>query len=205
MSRAVSSASVRRIAVSLLLLLGLAAPLTACGREGGRVMEKPVGPFTLACGSFAPNEPVPALHAHPDEGENRSPPLAWADVPQFTAEIAIVVDDLDAAGAEPFVQWLVWGLPADAARLPEGLSGRTPRPAPFATMREGLNGFGVVGWSGPLPPAGHGPHRYRFTAYALRRRLDLANGATKAQLLDAMTGAVVGTAELVGTYERHVR
>jgi len=199
----VSSGAVRHVVVPLLVLLATA--LAACGREGGRVTEKPTGVFTLSCATFAPNQPLPTVHAHPDEGENRSPPLAWGDVPQFTAEVAIVVDDPDAPGSEPFVHWLVWGLRADEPRLPDGLSGRPKRPAPFATMREGTNGFSVVGWSGPLPPAGHGPHRYRFTAYALRRRLGLPNGATKAELLDAMTGAVIGTAELVGTYERYVR
>lgn len=209
MSRRVSSRPVRR-PVPHVALLFLAATLTsvasvACGREEGRVMDKPVGVFNLASDAFAPNQPIPAVHAHPDEGENRSPALAWADVPQFAAEIVLIVDDPDAAGEEPFVHWLVWGLRADVPRLPDGLSGMAKRPATFATMREGVNGFGVVGWSGPLPPAGHGPHRYRFTAYALRSRLDVPQGATKAQLLEAMVGKVVGTTELVGTYERFAR
>ena len=168
-------------------------------------MDKPVGAFTLACEAFAPNQPIPAVHAHPDEGENRSPALAWTDVPQFAAEIVLIVDDPDAPGDEPFVHWLVWGLRADVPRLPDGLSAMAKRPVAFAAMREGTNGFGVVGWSGPLPPAGHGPHRYRFTAYALRSRLDLPQGATKSQLLEAMVGKVVGTTELVGTYERFAR
>lgn len=188
--------------VAVAVVLGT---LGACGREEGRVTDEPVGAFTLSSPAFGPNQPIPSAHAHPDEGENRSPALAWSDVPQFAAELAIVVDDPDAAGSEPFVHWLVWGLRADAGRLPDGLSAMARRPDVFAAVREGTNDFGVVGWSGPLPPAGHGPHRYRFTAYALRQRLDLPRGATKAQLLDAMTGRVVGTTELVGTYERFVR
>jgi Raf kinase inhibitor-like YbhB/YbcL family protein len=198
----------RPAAVALALALALAATAAAavaCGREPGRVTDAPVGPFTLSTPAFEPKGPIPRRYAHEDEGENVSPPLVWRDVPQFTAEIAIVVDDPDASGATPFVHWLVWGARADLGEVPEGLSSAKPRPATYASVREGTNGFDVVGWSGPRPPAGHGPHRYRFTAYALRERLALPAGATKDQLMDAMAGQVVGTAELVGTFERFAR
>lgn len=193
------------VVLLLAVLAGVLFACTGCGREPGRVTQAPVGAFTLVAEAFDPGAPVPRAHAHPDEGENRSPALAWRDVPQWAAEVAVVVDDPDAPGPEPFVHWLVWGLRADLGALPEGLSSMAKRPATYAAVREGRNGFGEVGWTGPLPPAGHGPHRYRFTAYALRARLDLPAGASKLELLDAMAGSVIGTAELVGTYERAVR
>ena len=48
--------------------------------------------------------------------------------------------------------------------LPEAFPGDTP----LQSMRELVNGFGHLGYGGPLPPHGHGPHRYVFRLHALR-------------------------------------
>jgi len=67
---------------------------------------------------------------------------------------------------------------------------------------EGENDFGGKGYRGPCPPPGHGRHRYVFRLYALDAELELASGAAKAELEQAIKGHVLTTAELVGTYER---
>ena len=66
----------------------------------------------------------------------------------------------------------------------------------------GRNDFGTVGYRGPCPPRGHGPHRYVFRLYALDRDLQLDPGAGKPELEQAIEGHVLTAAELVGTYER---
>jgi Raf kinase inhibitor-like YbhB/YbcL family protein len=71
-----------------------------------------------------------------------------------------------------------------------------------AAPREGRNDFGRVGYRGPCPPRGHGPHRYVFRLYALDRELELDVGAARADLVRATRGHLLATAELVGTYER---
>jgi Raf kinase inhibitor-like YbhB/YbcL family protein len=71
-----------------------------------------------------------------------------------------------------------------------------------AARREGRNGFGTTGYRGPCPPPGHGRHRYVFRLYALDAEPELASGATKAELEQAIERHVLMTAELVGTYER---
>ena len=67
---------------------------------------------------------------------------------------------------------------------------------------EGLNDFGQVGWRGPCPPPGHGPHRYFFRLHGLEGELDLPVGAGKAELERALEDRALAAAELVGTYER---
>jgi Raf kinase inhibitor-like YbhB/YbcL family protein len=67
--------------------------------------------------------------------------------------------------------------------------------------RQGKNDFGHIGYGGPAPPRGK-PHRYVFKLYALDGVVDLPAGATKAQLLGAMKGHVLGEGQLVGTYGR---
>jgi Phosphatidylethanolamine-binding protein len=65
----------------------------------------------------------------------------------------------------------------------------------------GRNDFGTVGYRGPCPPRGHGPHRYVFHLCALARDLELDPGAGKPELEQAIEGHVLTAAEL-GTYER---
>jgi phosphatidylethanolamine-binding protein (PEBP) family uncharacterized protein len=46
------------------------------------------------------------------------------------------------------------------------------------------------------------PHHYHFKVYAIDAVLDLKPGLTKAELLDAIKGHIVGKGELVAVYER---
>ena len=60
----------------------------------------------------------------------------------------------------------------------------------------GINSFGLTGYGGPRPPSG--THRYFFTVYSLDVDLALAEGVSKAELLAALGGHVLATAEPVG-------
>ena len=82
--------------------------------------------------------------------------------------------------------------------LPEGAS--TASSLPPGAM-EGRNDWNGLGWRGPRPP--HGTHHYAFKLYALDASLEgLGAGASKSDLENAMTGHILGVAELVGTYRR---
>ena len=145
--------------------------------------------FALESTAFENAEAIPSRHSC--EGEDVSPPLRWSNVPEGTRSLALVVDDPDAPGGV-FTHWVAWGLDPAAERLDEG------EPAP----REGGNDFGTRGYRGPCPPPGHGRHRYVLRLYALDAEPELAAGAAKAELEQAIAGHVLTTAELVGTYER---
>ena len=127
------------------------------------------------------------------EGEDVSPPLQWTGVPPDACELALICDDPDAPMAEPFVHWVVYGIPADMSGLAQGSAGGA---------REGRTSFGGNGYGGPMPPPGHGTHHYHFRLYALDAGPDLKPGASKDELIKAMKGHVLEQAELVGTYER---
>jgi Raf kinase inhibitor-like YbhB/YbcL family protein len=125
------------------------------------------------------------------EGENLSPPLSWAGIPEEIRSLALIVDDRDAP-VGTFTHWLAWGIDPGAGGLGEG----------EAAPREGLNGFGTSGYAGPCPPPGHGSHRYFFRLHTLDAALDLEPGAAREELERALEGRVLETAELMGTYER---
>jgi Raf kinase inhibitor-like YbhB/YbcL family protein len=143
----------------------------------------------LTSSAFGEGEAIPRRHTC--EGEDLSPPLAWTDVPDETASLALIVDDPDAPRGT-FTHWVGWELDPATSGLREG----------EAAPVEGRNDFGQSGYRGPCPPPGHGPHRYVFRLHAVSGELDLAAGAGKEEFRRALEERVLAVAELTGSYER---
>ena len=137
------------------------------------------------------------------DGHNWSPPLAWSELPAGTKEIAVVCEDPDAGNPPPFVHWLIYKIPATARGLPEGIpiDPAAPMPAGIAGAIQGVSGFRRAIYRGPAPPPGK-PHHYHFVVYALDADLGLKPGLTRADLLAAINGHVIGRGEIVSIYER---
>ena len=148
----------------------------------------------LSSPSFENQQPIPKQHT--GEGADTSPAFTWEDVPSSTKSLALICDDPDAPG-KTWVHWVIYSIPPGTTNLPEGVA----KSDTAAGAKQGVNDFGKVGYSGPMPPRGHGKHRYFFKLYALKVELDLKR-PTKMQLEEAMKGQILGQVELVGTYER---
>ncbi len=134
------------------------------------------------------------------EGEDLSPPLAWSGLPEDTRSLALIVDDPDApdpaAPRMTWVHWVLYNIPPTVTGLGRGAdSGSLP-----ADARSGTNDWGRTGYGGPCPPVGR--HRYFHKLYALDMVLPDLGNPTKADLLEAMEGHVLESAELVGTYQK---
>jgi len=157
--------------------------------------------IAVTSGAFKPGERIPQRHAYPEEGKNVSPALSWSGVPPATMELALLCDDPDAPTPQPWVHWVIYRIPASAAGLPEGIADSREVRNPVGAL-QGMNSWKRIGWGGPLPPAGHGIHHYHFKLYALDAPLALPAGATKDELLRAMTGHVLAEGELIGTFQR---
>ena len=152
--------------------------------------------------AFAHEEPIPKKYT--GEGADVSPPISWSGLPGGTKEIAIICDDPDAPTTTPWVHWVIYGIASDVQSLPAGLPPDKSITEPVAAL-QGQNSWPdgqTIGYRGPLPPPGHGVHRYYFKLYALDTPLSLQPGLTKDQLLKAMQGHILATGELLGTYER---
>jgi len=145
--------------------------------------------------SFENQQPIPAKHT--GEGADASPALKWEGAPSSTKSFALICDDPDAPGGT-WVHWVIYNIPAGTTGLSEGVA----KSDTGAGARQGVNDFGKVGYNGPMPPRGHGQHRYYFRLYALKTELDLKPRATKAQLEAAMKGQILAEERLIGTYER---
>lgn len=150
--------------------------------------------------TFTEGQPIPVEHT--EDGADLSPALSWSAPPKGTAGFVMIVDDPDAPVSEPWVHWILAGIPADAVSLPGGFHEESlPSQAPEGLV-QGLNTWGTVGYRGPAPPHGHGVHHYHFKLYALDKVLPIAQGVSKHELLELLSGHVLARGELVGTYRR---
>jgi Raf kinase inhibitor-like YbhB/YbcL family protein len=134
---------------------------------------------------------------HSAYGENRSLPLQWDAIAGAKA-YAVIVEDSDSAG-RPFVHWLIWNVPGEAAQLPEGVAA-VDRPNGPAGPVQGRNDNGSLGYFGPRPPPGSGPHHYHFQVFALDEQLPVAAASDRGAVLTAMGGHVLADGELVAVF-----
>jgi len=184
------TSGVARGAVVAGLLAGLIA--AAGHSRGGRMA------FTITSPAFADQGSIPSVYTC--DGRDIAPQLAWSGAPAGTKSFALIVDDPDApdpkAPKMTWVHWVLYDIPATARELPEGATAaQLPNGA-----REGKNDWKRTGYGGPCPPTGR--HRYFFKLYALGATLGDLHAPSKADLEKAMKPHVLGTAQLIGTYEK---
>jgi Raf kinase inhibitor-like YbhB/YbcL family protein len=149
--------------------------------------------LTLRSPAFLDGSTIPARYTC--DGENVSPPLTWNGAPDGTRGFALIMHDPDAPRGD-YTHWVVFDIPAGVKEFPEGAS-------PIQTALEGNNGAGKVGYHGPCPPSGHGPHRYIFELYALDEfHTGLGEGAPRHHVQSKIQEHVLAQAELTGLYER---
>ena len=150
--------------------------------------------FSVSSPAFAADAAIPP--AFTCAGRDANPTLLFRSPPAGAKSLVLIMDDPDAPGGT-WVHWVAYDIPATSSGLPENLP-RTPKLAGLAT--QGVNSWGRPGYGGPCPPSG--THRYYFRLYALNVLLGLAPGASRAQVEQAMSGHVLGRAELMGTFGR---
>ena len=185
----------RRFSV-LILLLGLALAVSACGSEASPTAApveaaeqgEPMVMIELRSAAFAPGEPIPTQYTC--DGDDVSPPLEWGDPPEGAQSLALVVDDPDAP-AGTWVHWVLYSLPAGTRSLSEAVPSDADLPD---GSRNGKNSWKRLGYGGPCPPGG--THRYFFKLYALDTVLNLASGESKDKLLQAMEDHILAQGEL---------
>lgn len=151
----------------------------------------------LTSEAFRHASPIPAQYTC--EGQDVSPALSWREPPEGTRAFALIVEDPDAPSGI-WTHWLIYNIPADKRALPHGIPrAETLEDGSF----QGKNDFGKIGYGGPCPPRGHGPHRYFFRLFALNAPLALTPGARRKDVLAAIEGHILAETEIEGFYRRH--
>ncbi len=156
----------------------------------------------LTSTAFAQGEPIPKKYT--GEGDDVSPPIAWSGLPEGAKELILICDDPDAPSAEPWVHWVIYKIPVGTTGVPEGIPPKPRLKTPPGAF-QGKNSWPsgqTIGYRGPMPPPGDGPHRYYFTLYALEARLPVESGLSKNTLMQEIKDHVLAEGQLIGTYER---
>jgi Raf kinase inhibitor-like YbhB/YbcL family protein len=156
--------------------------------------------MTLSLKSTAFNNGASIPSRYTCEGEDISPPLNWAGIPENTRSLVLIIDDPDApdpkAPKMTWVHWVLYNIPPDVTGLAEGMTSAQLPPG----TEEGLNNWSRGAYGGPCPPIGR--HRYFHKLYALDTVLEGLSMPTKAEVEAAMKGHVIAHTEIVGTYQK---
>lgn len=165
-------------------------------------------PMVLTIPAWPDGAQIPAKFTQ--AGEQVSPELKWSNVPAGTQSFVVNMLDPDVAisrGTETQPHWIVWNIPAGATELPEAMK-------PGAELPDGTRQISASGpgYRGPGAPATGPLHHYTFEVYALDTKLDVTpssatpavNAAleTRANVMKAMQGHVLGKAVYVGLFHR---
>jgi Raf kinase inhibitor-like YbhB/YbcL family protein len=136
------------------------------------------------------------------EGENRSPQLSWENAPEGTKSFAITMYDPDAPTGSGWWHWLVFDINADVNELIEGAGNLELKLAPEGSIQS-ITDYGTMGFGGPCPPEGHGPHQYIITVHALSTdKLGLDENSNAAVVGYYLWNNTLAKASIVTYYER---
>jgi Raf kinase inhibitor-like YbhB/YbcL family protein len=119
------------------------------------------------------------------DGPGRHPAIHWSGAPARTKSLALVMDD-SAAPITPFIYWIVFNIGPQSSDIP---AGRLPPGARQANNSKAMRGYD------PPCPANPG-HVYRFTVYALGKKLSLRAGASAKTAWMAIAGAAIARGRL---------
>jgi len=145
--------------------------------------------------AFLQGGAIPPLYTA--DGAGLSPPLSWRGLPADAAALLLVVEDADSPTPRPLVHAIATRLPLVGAGLAAGdLEG-------MPGLGLGRNSYFRRAWLPPDPPPGHGPHRYAFQVFALRRRPEgLGSNPGRGAVRAALGQGVIAKGCLIGTYAR---
>jgi len=190
----------QRILPLLLATSAMVSPAHAQQRSTAMVLTIPAWPD---------GGPIPAKYTQ--AGEQVSPPLQWTNVPAGTQSFVVNMLDPDVAiqrGTETQPHWIVWNIPGSATGLAEGMRAG-------AQLDDGSRQISASGpqYRGPGAPASGPLHHYTFEVYALDTKLDAVEPSTatqavaaaletRAAVMKAMQGHVLGKAVYVGLFHR---
>ena len=131
------------------------------------------------------------------KGQGRSPHIRWANPPDRTKSYALTAMDWDAPSPSlrlfAVVHWVLYNIPTDITQISQG---STNADLSSKKIDLGLNIGGQPGYTAPCPPLG--THRYEFRIYALDVDRIQPASKSKADIMKAMEGHILGYGELVG-------
>ncbi|MGL4581708.1 MAG: YbhB/YbcL family Raf kinase inhibitor-like protein [Flavobacterium sp.] len=136
------------------------------------------------------------------DGENQSPQLFWQNAPAETKSFAITMYDPDAPTGSGFWHWVVFDIPNNINELVTNAGKTNSTLLPKGAIQS-LTDYGIKGFGGPCPPAGHGYHQYIITVHALKTdKLGLDGNTTPAVVGFNLWANTLAKASIIAYYKR---
>lgn len=149
-------------------------------------ITSPSTKLTLSSPAFKDGEMIPVIYTCKDR--DVVPPLNISGVPKAAVSLVLTLEDLDTSMGT-FDHWVVFNMDPKVSEIKEGEE---------PTGIHGRASNGDTAYVSPCPPTGI--HRYIFSLYASDMMLPLTEGATKAQVLDALKGHTIGMTKMTGKF-----
>lgn len=135
-------------------------------------------------------------------GNNESPQLSWKNAPEGTKSFAVTMYDPDAPTGSGWWHWIVFDIPTDVNELVKNAGNVSMHLAPKGSIQS-VTDYGVEGYGGPCPPAGHGLHEYIITVYALKTdTLGLTKDTNPAVVGYYLWNNTIAKASIVAYYKK---
>lgn len=174
---------------------------TLMAQQAAAPKAPPKPGLTITSTAFEDGGIIPAKYTQADSNPV-SPKLEWTNVPAGTVTFALILHDPDVAlqkKTDDVLHWMIFNIPGTAHELPEAVPANA-QTSDGAVQAKNLRGG--VGFMGPGAPAVGPYHHYTFELFALDTKLDLGADATRADVLKAIDGHILGKGVLVGRFHR---
>ena len=195
--------NIERCRIPTLLGCSVAAlAATGAAQQGGAGRGPRRAPLQLTVNGFADGAEVPLKFSCSAKPAGVSPALEWKQVPPGTQSFLVLVHDPEphpGKGLIDATHWLIWNIPGTATGLPEAVPAGATLPDGSHQMKRGNGPDAVAGYFGPCAPPGPN-HHYTYELWALDTMLDVPAEATRAEVMKAADGHILGASEWIGLY-----
>jgi hypothetical protein len=188
--------------ITICAILAFSALVTAPAKAQAPPAAAPAVPgLTLTSPSFEDGSIIPPKFTQSVDAFV-SPQLKWTNVPPNTVSFVLIAHDPDVALDKKIgdvLHWMAFNIPGTATGLSEAVPANAMMPDGTVQAK---NRRGAVGYLGPGAPAVGPYHHYTFELFALDTKLTLGADATRADVIAAMDGHILGKGVLVGRFHK---
>jgi Raf kinase inhibitor-like YbhB/YbcL family protein len=166
-----------------------------------RLAARDAAPIRVTSPAFADGAAIPFEHSAYDQSKN--PAIEFANLPADALSLVLLLEDPDAVSRKPFIHWVLINLPPNTPFVHAAVPNEPALPD-LGHAQQGKNSTGSTGYFGMKPPAGHQPHHYHFSVFALDQVLffDTNQPIERDAVVTQMDGHVLAKGDLIGRFAK---